>query len=143
MSSTILALIGMCCWGIAPVFAKLGLRNIDPLTGLCVRTMLASILVSGWVVVVNRAQHFTVVPLKAIILITVEAILATVVGDLAYYAAMRKGACAETSVILSASPAVTIALSILLLSERPSPISLVGAALITVGLILVGTNVRP
>ena len=32
----ILALLGMLCWGISPIFAKIGLENVSPLIGLSV-----------------------------------------------------------------------------------------------------------
>lgn len=137
MSPTLLALFGMFCWGISPVFAKLGLQGIDPITGLCARTMIASVIVSSYMVLLARAHHFTAIPLKALLLIAIEAIFATIVGDLAYYAALRRGNCGQVSMILSASPAITVALSAVLLSERPSLSTVVGALMVTGGLILV------
>ena len=46
----LLALFGMVCWGIAPIFAKIALKNIDPLSGLVLRTIFAASVVSGWVI---------------------------------------------------------------------------------------------
>ncbi len=143
MSVELLAFIGMLCWGIGPVFAKLGLGTVDPLTGLAVRTLVAGILVSSWMIVTSTPYRFYAVSFKDLVLIAIEAIFATVVGDLAYYAAIKKGRCAETSIILAASPAVTVLLSALVLRERPSPWSLIGAALISAGLALVGLQPRP
>jgi transporter family protein len=91
----------------------------------------------------SRPYRFYAVSLRDLGLIAIEAILATVVGDLAYYAAIKKGQCAQTSVILSASPVVTILLSTIVLGERPSWWSLVGAVLIAAGLALAGLQPRP
>jgi bacterial/archaeal transporter family protein len=131
----------MLCWGIGPVFAKLGLRGVDPVAGLWARTMIAGVIVTGSAVASARVRHFSAISLGSLGLITLEAILATVVGDLAYYAAIKRGSCSQVSVILSASPAITIVLSAVLLSERPGILCLVGAGLVTLGLIFVSLPV--
>jgi transporter family protein len=137
-----LALIGMLCWGIGPIFAKLGLGTMDPVTGLGIRTLAAGAMVTGWLAAAPRTPRFYAVSLRGLLLIVLEAALATVFGDLAYYAALKKGQCAETSLILSASPAVTVLLSAIVLGERPSSWSLAGAAFIAIGLALVGLQPR-
>lgn len=136
--ANLLALFGMLCWGIGPVFAKLGLEGVDPLFGLWARTMAASIIISIWAGSSIHAAGFFAISLKRLGFIVIEAIFATVAGDLAYYAAIKKGACGEVSVILSAAPAVTILLSMLVLGEKPTGWSIVGVLLITLGLVLVG-----
>jgi transporter family protein len=97
---------------------------------------------TGWLAAAPRTPRFYAVSLRGLLLIVLEAALATVFGDLAYYAALKKGHCAETSLILSASPAVTVLLSAIVLGERPSSWSLAGAAFIAIGLALVGLQPR-
>jgi uncharacterized membrane protein len=55
-----------------------------------------------------------------------------------FYAALRAGPVSIVNPIVSASGGVTVLLSILLLGERPSAISLVAAILATIGVVLTG-----
>ena len=67
-----------------------------------------------------------------------EAFFATFIGDLAYYAAIKKGAIGQTSLILSTSPLITLWAGWFFLGEVLSPAKLCGAAFIIIGLVLVG-----
>jgi transporter family protein len=87
---------------------------------------------------VSRPCKFGVVTLKGLILIGVETLFGTLVGDLAYYAAMKDGQCAQVSIILAASPAITILLSVWLLREKLDVLSLSGAVLTILGVIIAG-----
>lgn len=133
----VLSVLGMVCWGIAPIFAKLGLNNVNPMVGLAVRTMLAAGLVVGWAVIGGMFADIKAIPLNAWIFIAMEAILATLVGDLAYYAAIKSGEVSLVTVIMSSSPLVTILFAVLFLGEKLSLIRIVGAAFIVLGIALV------
>lgn len=47
MYAFILAILGAICWGIAPMFGKVGLKGIHPLDGLAARTVVTVILVGA------------------------------------------------------------------------------------------------
>lgn len=132
----LLALFGMVCWGIAPIFAKLALRNIDPLSGLVLRTIFAASVVSGWVVFSGSFSKITNIPVSSWWLIAVEALLATLVGDLAYYAAIKRGDVSLVTIIMSSSPLVTILCSILFLGEQITLLRMIGASFVVLGIIL-------
>ena len=89
----LLALFGMICWGIAPVFAKAALKDIDPTAGLVLRTIFAASVVSGWVIISGNFSKVSSIPAGTWWLIGIEALLATLVGDLAYYAALKREMC--------------------------------------------------
>lgn len=133
----LLALFGMICWGIAPVFAKIGLRNVDPLAGLVLRTIFAASVVSGWVIVSGSFTKISSIPVNSWWLIGVEALLATLVGDLAYYAAIKKGDVSIVTIIMSSSPLITILCAVLFLGEQITLLRLVGAGLVVLGIILI------
>jgi bacterial/archaeal transporter family protein len=133
----LLALFGMICWGIAPVFAKIGLRNVDPLAGLVLRTIFASSVVSGWVIVSGSFTKISSIPVSSWWLIGVEALLATLVGDLAYYAAIKKGDVSIVTIIMSSSPLITILCAVLLLGEQITLLRIIGAGLVVLGIILI------
>ncbi len=56
------ALAAALCWGIAPVFGKLGLSRVDPVIGLAARTLVAGGLVCGWLLTSGRLQQLREVP---------------------------------------------------------------------------------
>lgn len=133
----LLALFGMICWGIAPVFAKIGLRDVDPLAGLVLRTIFASSVVSGWVIVSGSFTKISSIPVSSWWLIGVEALLATLVGDLAYYAAIKKGDVSIVTIIMSSSPLITILCAVLFLGEQLTLARVVGAGLVILGITLI------
>ncbi len=133
----LLALAGMVCWGIAPIFAKIGLSNATPLAGLALRTMFAAGLIIGWVIIDGTMSSIKDIPFNSWILIAIEAILATLVGDLAYYAAIKKGDVSLVTIIMSSSPLVTIICSVLFMGEQITLERIIGAALIILGIICI------
>ena len=133
----LLALLGMVCWGIAPVFAKIGLRNVDPLAGLVLRTIFAASVVSGWVIVSGSFTKISSIPVNSWWLIGVEALLATLVGDLAYYAAIKNGDVSIVTIIMSSSPLITILCAVLFLGEQITLMRIVGAGFVVLGIILI------
>ncbi|HPP35970.1 MAG TPA: EamA family transporter [Clostridiales bacterium] len=133
----LLALFGMICWGIAPVFAKAALKDIDPTAGLVLRTIFAASVVSGWVIISGNFSKVSSIPAATWWLIATEALLATLVGDLAYYAALKKGDVSLVTIVMSSSPLVTILCSAVFLGEQITLMRLVGAILVIAGIILI------
>ena len=132
-----LALLGMICWGIAPIFAKLGLQNVSPATGLVLRTMIAVVLVSSWMCVSGGISQLKQISFQASILIAVEAILATVLGDLAYFAAIKNGNVSIITLIMAASPLITMICAAMFLGEPITAWKCLGAGYIIMGIILI------
>jgi transporter family protein len=132
-----LALLGMVCWGIAPIFAKLGLQNVNPTTGLVLRTMIAVVLVSTWMGFSGGITQFKQITFHQSILIGTEAILATVLGDLAYFAAIKAGNVSIISMIMAASPVVTMVCAALFLHEPITGLQCLGAGYIILGIWLI------
>ncbi|MDI9476740.1 MAG: EamA family transporter [Natronincolaceae bacterium] len=132
-----LAMFGMVCWGIAPVFAKVGLNNMDPLPGLIIRTLTASIFALGSMGFDGNIGKMKSVSFITWVFITIEALLATFIGDLAYYAAIKKGDISVVTVIMSSSPLVTMLVAIIFLGEQITMIRIVGAGLVVVGIMLI------
>lgn len=131
-----LAVFGMICWGIAPIFAKIGLRDVNPIAGLTLRTILAAGLVSSWVGITGNFGSLKAIPSMSWLLIGIEAILATLVGDWAYYAAIKHGEVSMVSVIMASSPLVTMLCASVFLGEHITIIRVAGACLIIIGILM-------
>ncbi len=132
----IISIFGMICWGIAPIFLKLGINNINPLYALVFRTIVAAGLVSGWMLFTGGYNHIKAIPFNAALLLTCEAILAALIGDLAYYAAIKKGDVSMVSVIMASSPLVTMICATIFLGEHITLLRILGASLVIIGIIL-------
>lgn len=133
-----LSLLGALCWGLAPIAGKVGLSGVDPLAGLALRTLLASALVLGFVVGAGALHHLNAIPFRAWLPIGVEALLATLAGDLAYYAALKHGRASSVALVMSASPLVTVAAAWWWMGEPVAWVKVLGALLIVAGVALVG-----
>lgn len=133
-----LAVLGALCWGLAPVAGKVGLAGVEPVVGLALRTLMASALVLGFVMGSGAWGQLERVPVGSWLPIGIEALLATLAGDLAYYAALKQGHASTVAVVMAASPLATVAAAALWLREPVSWQVVVGAALIVAGVALVG-----
>lgn len=133
-----LAVLGALCWGLAPVAGKVGLAGVEPVVGLALRTLMASALVVGFVMGSGAWGQLERVPVGSWLPIGIEALLATLAGDLAYYAALKQGHASTVAVVMAASPLATVAAAALWLREPVSWQVVVGAALIVAGVALVG-----
>jgi transporter family protein len=116
----LLALFGMVCWGLAPVFGKLGLNGVNPLAGLALRTYISATLLTGWILFSGTITQVKAIPPQSWVLIGIEGILATLVGDLAYYAAIKYGEISFVTLVMSCSPLVSIVTAVLFLGEQIS-----------------------
>ncbi|MHB8156746.1 MAG: EamA family transporter [Desulfocucumaceae bacterium] len=134
------AILGMFCWGLAPLFGKLGLYKVNPATALSLRTLIAATVVIFWLIGSRGFSQVFQVPPLFWILIAIEAILATLLGDLAYFAALKKGNINDVSMIMACSPLITMLFSYLFLGEMIKNLQLIGAFFITVGLVFVGMD---
>ncbi|HZK57898.1 MAG TPA: EamA family transporter [Clostridia bacterium] len=132
-----IAIFAMVCWGIAPVFAKVGLDNMDPLPGLIIRTLTASIFALGSMGFQGSIGKMKNITFITWVFIAIEALLATFIGDLAYYAAIKKGDISVVTVIMSSSPLVTILMAIIFLGEQVTMTRIIGAGLVVVGIMLI------
>lgn len=131
------AFFGVLCWGIAPIFGKLGLQGVNPVTALSLRTLMAAIMVLVWVVFTRGFSDIANVSPSLWVYIMIEAILATLIGDLAYFIALKYGNVNQVSIIMSCAPVITMLASFFFLGELASYRQISGAILISLGLALV------
>ena len=136
MNYYIFAGIAMILWGVAPILGKLGLGNLQPLTALTIRSLLISLLLI--VVITVRGQWDLVAgaAVKDVAFIGLEGICAALLGQLAYYYALKIGEVSRVSPIVSAFPLVALFLGILFLGEKLSVYKVIAAILIVAGMIL-------
>lgn len=132
----LLAIIATVCWGLAPLFAKIGLRDLNPMVGLAIRTGVTTVLLTGWMLADGSLFKINQITLPVFLILASESILATLIGDWAYYSAVKMGSASMVTIIMSCSPLVTIAFSIMFLGEALSIKRIIGVFFIIGGIIL-------
>lgn len=130
------AFVAVLCLGLAPLVGKAALYNINPVSALMLRTLIAAVLVAVWMVGTKTYTEFMDLSLTSWCMIGTEALLAAVLGDLAYFYALKRGDVYEISVVMSCAPLVTIILGSLLFSQPLAFKQLIGAVVVTVGLLI-------
>ena len=133
----LLSIFGMICWGLAPVFGKIGLSNATPLAGLALRTYISTAILTVWLIFSGTFPQIKQIPIKSWLFIGIEGILATLVGDLAYYAALKYGKVSFVTLVMSCSPLVSVTAAILFLNEEITAVKLAGGVLILIGIYLI------
>lgn len=131
------AFIGVLCLGIAPLFGKTALDSVNPTTAFAIRTVIAAAVVLTWLISSNTYHELSHLSKTFWLFITAEAVLAAVLGDLAYFYALQKGNINQVALIMSCTPLITVLLSYLIFNERISFSLFAGAILITAGLIII------
>jgi transporter family protein len=128
--------IAMVLWGIAPIFGKLGLSGTQPLTALTIRSLLISAILVLVMTASGQWYNVSGVTAKEIVLIGFEGICAALLGQIAYYYALKFGEVGYISPIVSAFPIVAMVLGVVFLGEKISIAKIVAATLITAGIVL-------
>lgn len=137
MNAFIFALIGLLLWGIAPIFAKIGLVQVSPGIALFIRSSVITAILLVWLLASGQAPHLVEVTPRSWLFIGLEGICAALLGHLAYYYALKLGKVSLVSPVMAAFPAVTVILAFLLLREKYTPAKLLGTLLILLGVFII------
>ncbi len=137
MKSLMFAFLGMLLWGIAPLFGKIGLVQVNPGLALSMRSIVITSLLMGWLLASGQFASLTAVPPRAWLFIGLEGICASLLGHLAYYYALKHGEVSLVSPIMAGFPLVAALLAILFLGEKFTPTKLIGAFLIIIGVLII------
>lgn len=135
--SLVLALLAMVCWGVAPVFSKLGLVKADPFLALTVRSFSVSAILFITGLALGKFSGMDFSDKKSYFFIVLEGVLAALLGQLAYYYAQKLGDISRVTPIVAAFPIITVILAVLVLGEKFTWSKLAGTVLIISGIILI------
>jgi len=130
------AAIAMLLWGCAPIFEKAGLAKVSALTGVAVRSWVIAACLLILITATRGWAQLQAVDVRTVILLGVGGIMAGLLGQAAYYAALRLGEASRVVPLTAAFPLVTVALAIPLFREGLSLTKLLGALLVVGGVTL-------
>lgn len=137
MSAYFLAGIAMVFWGIAPIFGKLGLGEVQPLVALTIRSVLISLILLVAVTVTGQWSSLSEVPAKSVMFIGIEGICAALLGQLAYYFALKFGDVGTVSPLVAAFPLIAMLLGVLFLGEKMTFYKVLASVFIVFGIVLI------
>ncbi|TGE37299.1 hypothetical protein E4K67_15750 [Desulfosporosinus fructosivorans] len=132
----LMAGVAMVFWGIAPIFGKLGLGGTPPLAALTIRSLIISTILLITVTVAGQWGNVVGVTAKNTTYIALEGICAALIGQLAYYYALKFGEVGRVSPIVAAFPLVALFVGIVFLGEQITFYKVIAAFLIVAGIFL-------
>ena len=131
------SLVAMLFYGMAPLFARVGLHGMSPLQAMALRSLVVCVALFAGLLVAGRGAILTGWGLKGTLFITLEALSAGLIGHLAYFAALRSGQASRVVPIVAAFPLVAFLGAVLFLSEKVTAARLAGAIFIVLGVWLI------
>lgn len=136
MSAFVWALLTALIWGIVPVIEKLGLARSDPTIGVfarCIGVMIGfavfGLLWSPW-------QALGQLSVRSFCLLALGGLLASVVGQLAFYQALKTSHVSWATPIAGTYPLIAAALGWWVLREPLTGARLLAVVLIVCGVVL-------
>jgi transporter family protein len=130
----LLLIVTTLLWGATPIIEKVGLRKVDPLIGVTIRS---AIVTAGLFIVtflLGKGKSLLEVDGKSLLLFGASGMMAGLLGMWTYYAALKMGATSKIVPIAASYPLVTALLSVLILREGVTLPRVFGTALIVIGI---------
>ncbi|NSW56686.1 MAG: DMT family transporter [Armatimonadetes bacterium] len=137
-------LIAVFAWGAAGLFDKLGVRGADPFAAVLVRMVFGTLMVLVLCLATGRMRHVTAFPPTTYAFLAGSALFGALVGQLAYYVAIKHAPVSLVVPVTATYPVVAALLAVLVLKEQPTVGKFVGVLLVVAGLALVsGAGSKP
>ena len=135
MTAFFWALLTAAIWGVVPLMEKLGLQRgaMPAAVGVLVRSLgvVAGLLVFGWLW--SPWSVLRSVPWSAWLLLAGGGFLASFIGQLAFYEALKSGALSQVTPVAGAYPLVAAGLGWWLLREPLTVARVVGVLCVVLG----------
>ena len=132
----IFAILGAVCWGIGPIFAKLGLSKASPLIGISIRTFVVAIVLLVVLLSSGNIKEFQHLNTKTIVLLVGEGLLAGLIGHFFYFKALKLWEVSRATPIVASYPLIAFILAVLFLGEKLTLAKSAGAVLVVSGALL-------
>lgn len=134
MTSITWAIITALIWGIVPLLEKSGLGKVNPLVGLWYRCLgvAVSFVILGFFFV--KVKDIRAIDWRSAALLIIGGIMASVIGQLCFYSALKNGEMSRVVPIAASYPFITFFLGVLFFGEAMSVLKIAGIFLIIVGI---------
>ena len=140
MNWALYAVLSAVFGGLVAIFGKIGVRDVDSNLAVALRTIVIVCFAWGIVLVQGNAREVFRISRHSYLFLFLSA-LATGCSWLCYYKALKLGPASRVAPIDKFSVALAVALAFVFLGEKPTVGNVLGAVLITAG-VLVAALVR-
>ena len=127
------AMLAALAWGMAPIFEKAGLSQVNPIAGLFYRCLgvIIGMLILGFFLV--KPREIREVDLGSALLLAAGGFLASFLGQICFYHALKLGDVSRMVPISASYPLIAFILGVLLFHEPLSFFKIGGVFLIVSG----------
>ncbi len=133
----LLLFVTMFFWGATPLLEKLGLKEVEPLTGILIRSGTITVVLLVVYLFNGRIHELTKISLKNYSLFAASGIMAGLVAMWTYYYLLRMGMTSKIVPIAASYPFITAILSIVILGEQVTFQRIIGIVFTIAGIILI------
>lgn len=135
--SIFLLLVTMILWGSTPLIEKLGLKDVDPLMGIFIRSLVITVILFVFYLFSGRLNELTRISVKNFSLFAASGIMAGLIAMWTYFYLLKEGMTSKIVPIAASYPLITAVLSIFVLGEQVTLQRIIGIILTIFGIILV------
>ena len=133
----LLLFVTMFFWGATPLLEKMGLKEVEPLTGILIRSGTITIVLLVIYLFNGRIHELTKISLKNYSLFAASGIMAGLIAMWTYYYLLKTGMTSKIVPIAAAYPFITAILSIVILGEQVTFQRMIGIGFTIAGIILI------
>jgi|Deesub1362A_J573_1020465.scaffolds.fasta_scaffold00017_225 transporter family protein len=138
MRGELLALTAALMWGLAPLLDRVAIVNTTPFVANFFRASGAFTVLLIYALLSGGLKEAMNLDIKSISFFVLAGIMAGAIAVLAYYQALKFIGAGRTVPLTSIYPLVTVVFAAMLLGERLTLTTYLGAVLIVAGVILIG-----
>ncbi len=135
-----LLFITMFLWGCTPLLEKIGLKEVEPLTGVLIRSGVTTAVLLVIFIFNGRIHELSKVSLKNYSLFAASGIMAGLLAMWTYYYLLRTGMTSKIVPIAAAYPLITAILSVMVIGEQVTLQRIIGIVLTIGGIILINQS---
>jgi len=133
------AILTALVWGVVPILEKLGLSsNINLLSGLFIRCL--GVIIGALILIVFRFRLLKLdlsnVSLSTVILLFLGGFLASFVGQLFFYKALKFGQASKVVPLAATYPLISFLLALIFLGEKITVAKILGVCCVILGVVL-------
>jgi bacterial/archaeal transporter family protein len=131
------AILAAIVWGIAPIMEKTGLANVAPLSGVAIRS-LGVLIGTSVLFMFNTGLLKSVLKAdpKALIFLVAGGVLASILGQIFFYNALKQGEVSKMVPIAATYPLVSFLLGLLFFGESFTIAKGLGIGFVILGVFL-------
>lgn len=129
--------LAIVCWGSAPVFDKIAVKNVDVYSGIFFRSLAITIVFGILHFLYRQTPLIYSYNIKGIIFFAISGILAGGMGAMFYYNALKLSDTSFVVPVVAVYPLVTAILSTIFLGEKITLSRIIGTIFIISGIWLI------